>query len=182
MPTPAPTTHTHSPTKPTPTASLTSPTPSTTCGWSLNNIGSVAYAGSTTNLCSPISSCHLTNLHQWLAKAGVMFRESLAPGSIYVYLFVSPEHGINLQCRSSTNGKAFQQAQFFTLGFAPRHLRITRSGNTFTGQTSITGLIWVNHGSCIVPMSKDATAGLAITSHDNTKISSATFDSISISH
>eukprot|EP01133_Synstelium_polycarpum_P019859 gene19859-23796_t len=119
-----------------------------------------------------------TNTNAW-AKAGVMFRESFASGSMYAFLFASPGNGINLQCRSTTNGSAAQIASSLDLGVLSS-FRLIRSGNTFTGQISVAGLIWINVGSCTVPMSNTATAGLAITSHANTVLSTAVFDTITI--
>eukprot|EP01133_Synstelium_polycarpum_P009865 gene9865-11528_t len=112
------------------------------------------------------------------AKAGVMFRESVEPGSKYAYLFASPEHGINLQCRSATNGEAYQQAQKPSVDHINQHLKLIRSGNLFTAQVSVNGLVWNTIGSCTVPISKTSTFGLAVTAHNNTKVSEALFSSV----
>jgi hypothetical protein len=120
----------------------------------------------------------IEDTHAW-AKAGVMFRETLAPGSKHVMLIVSPGKGIAMQHRSATGGASANVA--LQAGTAPEWLRITRTNNTFTGYASEDGVTWRTVGSITIAMSGDAYAGLPVTSHDNATLATATFDTLRVS-
>jgi hypothetical protein len=120
----------------------------------------------------------IENTHAW-AKAGVMFRETLAPGSKHVMLIVSPGKGIAMQYRSATGGSSSNVA--LQAGTAPEWVRITRSGSTFTGYASEDGVTWRTVGSVTVAMNGDAYAGLPVTSHNTATLATATFDGLSVS-
>jgi hypothetical protein len=120
----------------------------------------------------------IQNTNVW-AKAGVMFRETLAPGSKHVMLIVSPGKGIAMQYRSATGGLSSQVAQ--QAGTAPEWVRITRTGNTFTGYASEDGTTWRTVGSVTIALSGDAYAGLPVTSHNNATLATATFDRLQMS-
>ena len=119
----------------------------------------------------------IQNTDVW-AKAGVMFRETLSPGSKHVMLIVSPGKGIAMQYRSATGGASSQIAQ--QAGMAPEWVRITRAGNTFTGYASEDGVTWRTVGAVTIAMSGDAYAGLPVTSHNNATLATATFDKLSV--
>jgi endoglucanase len=100
--------------------------------------------------------------HAW-AKAGVMIRESLAAGSRYAFVALTPDNGATLQSRSSTNGWTGQSG---LAGIAaPRFVRLVRSGNSFAGSVSDNGTTWTSVGTATVSMPGDVLAGLAVTSH-----------------
>jgi hypothetical protein len=120
----------------------------------------------------------IENTHAW-AKAGVMFRETPAPGSRHVMLIVSPGKGIAMQYRSATGGSSSSTA--LQAGTAPEWLRIKRTNNTFTGYASEDGVTWRTVGSITIAMSGDADAGLAVTSHDNARLATAMFDTLRVS-
>ena len=120
----------------------------------------------------------IQDTHVW-AKAGVMFRETLTPGSKHVMLIVSPGKGIAMQYRSATDGASSQVAQQAGTA-APEWVRITRTGNTFTGYASEDGTTWRTVGSVTVAMSGDAYAGLPVTSHNNATLATATFDRLNV--
>jgi hypothetical protein len=120
----------------------------------------------------------IEHTHPW-AKAGVTFRETLAPGSKHVMLIVSPGNGIAMQYRSTTGGSSSNVA--LQAGTAPTWLKITRTNNTFTGYASEDGVAWRTVGSITVAMSGDAYVGLPVTSHDNATLASATFDTLRVS-
>lgn len=112
------------------------------------------------------------------AKAGVMFRETLAPGSRHVMLIVAPGKGIAIQYRTATGGIS----SHLTLqpGTAPEWVRMTRTGDTFTGYASEDGRTWRTVGSVTLAMSGDAYVGLPVTSHDNATRATATFDGVRV--
>ena len=117
----------------------------------------------------------IDNTHAW-AKAGVMFRESLDPGSKHVFVMVTPGKGLSLQYRPQTSGQSFVAAS--AAGVAPRWLKLQRSGNTFTASYSVDGVTFVQLGTATVVMAETATVGLAHTTHNNTVSGAARFDNV----
>ena len=78
----------------------------------------------------------LQNTHQW-AKAGVMIRESLAPGSRHASTFVTPGNGTCHQRRSVTDGSSGHTAG--PKGAAPMWVRIERVGTMLISSSSADG-------------------------------------------
>eukprot|EP01133_Synstelium_polycarpum_P013826 gene13826-16298_t len=122
----------------------------------------------------------VVNTNVW-AKAGVMFRESIAAGSKYVGVYITPGKGVSFQYRSTTNANAINGAQVTGI-VAPYHVKLTRSGNSFTAQYSSNGSSWTTIGTCTVTMPNNALEGLALTSHNNAQLSTAVFDQIILVH
>jgi len=113
------------------------------------------------------------NTSVW-AKAGVMFRSSTAAGSAHVSVFVTPGKGVVMQYRGSTGGSSFQAAQ--ALGVtAPAFVRLTRRGNTFTGEWSPDLANWRTLSAVTLPLTADLLAGLAVTSHNTSATATAVF-------
>jgi hypothetical protein len=81
------------------------------------------------------------------AKAGVMMRNSLAPGAPNVSLVVTPNGGVQMNRRLTVNGSTYQVLT--TTGItAPYWLRLTYTGpNTFTGYTSPDGVTWTQYAT-----------------------------------
>ncbi|XEC95851.1 LamG-like jellyroll fold domain-containing protein [Paenibacillus tarimensis] len=119
----------------------------------------------------------LTNTNAW-AKAGLMFRESLSPDAKNVFVAMTPGNGATFQYRSSTGGTTSNVVSSGKT--APYWLKLVRSGSLFTGYTSPDGTNWTLLGSTAFTMSSTAYIGLAVTSHDNTKLSTASFDNVTI--
>lgn len=113
------------------------------------------------------------------AKAGVMFRESTAAGSIYVGVYVTPTSGLLFEYRSATNGSAGQVINLAGPA-APEWLKLARNGNTFTAYYSTNGTAWTSAGSVSVTMATTADVGLAVLSHAAGTLCTATFDNVSI--
>ena len=111
------------------------------------------------------------------AKAGVMIRESLAAGSRHVMVVKTRANGTALQRRQVTSQASVSTAGV-NAGF-PYWVRLTRSGNVFTGFTSPDGTVWTSLGSVTVNMAT-AYAGLAVTSHDNTRVATAVIDNVTL--
>ena len=113
------------------------------------------------------------------AKAGVMFRESMAVGSRYAFISVSPGSGIKFEYRSSTNGTARSAAT--TAGSAPVYLQLTRSNSTFKAYYSADGTNWTQLGATAgvtVSMATSAYEGLAVCAATNSALNAATFDHV----
>lgn len=119
-----------------------------------------------------------TNSDPW-AKAGLMFRASSDPGAPYYAIFVTPGNGITVQSRSLAGGTSVQEADI--PGAIPVYLRIVRSGTTFTAATSTDGVNWTpvpGSTASLSGLSGSILAGMAVTSHNTSQLSTAVFDSL----
>ena len=115
------------------------------------------------------------NTDGW-AKAGVMIRESLNPGSEHASVFITPSNGVAFQYRATTGGSS---ANINTTGpVAPYWVKIVRSSNTFTASYSVNGSTWTQLGSTTISMASSVYIGLATTSHNDGVLSKATFTNI----
>jgi regulation of enolase protein 1 (concanavalin A-like superfamily) len=116
-----------------------------------------------------------TNSNGW-AKAGLMIRESLDANAKNVFVAITPSNGATFQNRVDTGGTTSNAVAAGPV--APYWLKLVRTGNTFTGYRSSDGTAWTLLGSANVSMSSNVYIGLAVTSHDNTKLSTVEFDNI----
>ena len=119
-----------------------------------------------------------TNSNVW-AKAGVMFRETLAAGANFASVLVTPGNGTVYQARATTNGGAVsnQLSNSVTL---PYWVRVTRAGTTFSGYTSTDGVTWTLGGTYTISMASQLYVGLAVTSHADGTMSTVVFDNITV--
>jgi regulation of enolase protein 1 (concanavalin A-like superfamily) len=113
---------------------------------------------------------------QTYAKAGVMFRETLAPESRQADVVLKPDNQVSFQRRTATWGDTFQSA-WQSVG---TWLKLTRSGNTFTAYSSSDGVSWTTLGSDAIAMNATIYVGLAVCSHDNAQLNTATFANVSV--
>lgn len=79
--------------------------------------------------------------------------------------------------RRSTTG-ALSSYTYGDPGAAPEWVRLVRVGDTFTAYRSHDGANWEELGSATVAMGRDVFIGLAVTSHNNGVLNTATFDSV----
>ena len=179
-------------------------------GWIQQDIGSVGLAGSTTYLDTTFTlkgsgadiegaadGCHfvsqilsgdfvitarlatMDNTDYW-AKAGLMVRETIAANAKNVALLVTPQGGgTRMQWRSTEGGNTSNHE--LSVRNAPLWLRILRSGNTFTGWQSDDGATWRDQHAVILPMNSAVQIGLAVTSHKNDTLNTATFQNVDLS-
>lgn len=113
------------------------------------------------------------------AKAGVMIRASLAANSPHAFMAVTPRSGSTFQRRTVSDGYSSHTAGPKVT--APYWMKLVRSGNTFTGYTSTDGITWIQVGSSSsISMGSSVLVGLAVTSHDNTVLSTANFNGVSL--
>ncbi len=119
------------------------------------------------------------NTDQW-AKAGVMIRANLTANSANAFVAVTPGNGVTWQYRTSNGGNSGNNAAGGLT--APYWVRLVRSGNTFTAFRSLDGVTWTQQGSpqTINAMGATAYVGLAVTSHNNSSLCTATFDNVSL--
>jgi regulation of enolase protein 1 (concanavalin A-like superfamily) len=119
----------------------------------------------------------IQNTHPY-AKAGIMIRAGLETGSAHVLLNISPGGLIELISRSAqgmTTGNVSSALQS-----PPVWLRLVKSGSTVTGHISRDGSAWTQVGSTSVSFGAAPYAGLAVTSHDTTRLNTSTFDSVAV--
>ena len=86
----------------------------------------------------------LLDSNAW-AKAGVMIRESLQPGSKHAMVVVTPGNGISFQRRPATDG-ASESTDAAGLA-TPYWIKLTRTGNLFTAQRSEDAVTWIDIAS-----------------------------------
>ena len=113
------------------------------------------------------------------AKAGVMFRNTLDAGSMNALMVLTPDNGASFQYRSSTNGSSSNSN---SIGYAvPYWVRITRSGNNFSGYISFDGVNWTQVGSTVtLAMNTTVYVGLAVTSHSSGTMCTSIFSNVSV--
>jgi hypothetical protein len=110
------------------------------------------------------------------AKAGVMFRDSTAPGAMQVILDAKPSGEVEFMARVCT-GCETTYLGGTTITF-PGYLSLRRDtdGMTFTARAGSDPAALTTVGSIQVPMSTRANAGWAVTSHDVNQLATAVFD------
>jgi N-acetylneuraminic acid mutarotase len=114
------------------------------------------------------------NTNGW-AKAGVMIRENLGAGSRFADIVLTPSNGVSFQRRLSSNLGCASTTTSAGKGW---WLELVRAGSTITGFASGDGQNWKLVGSTILPMANNVYVGLCVTAHDNSKVSTATFDHV----
>jgi len=114
----------------------------------------------------------LENTHMF-AKAGVMIRESASADSVHVVLDVKPDGLVEFMQRSTTGGST----TYLAGGVGP-WVRLERAGAGITASTSPDGATWTVIGSTTAVFSSNATVGIAVTSHDAGRLTSAIVDQV----
>jgi hypothetical protein len=118
----------------------------------------------------------VANVNAW-TKAGVMIRGSLASNAAMAIMLVSPSKGTALQYRTSNGGSAANIAGPNVT--APYWVRMVRSGNTITASVSSNGSSWTTVGSVTLTLGSTVQIGLAVTSHNSSRLATASFDNVS---
>jgi regulation of enolase protein 1 (concanavalin A-like superfamily) len=117
----------------------------------------------------------VTNTSAW-AKAGVMFRETTGAGSRHALMLLSAANGVSFLRRDATGGTSVSTT---VAGLtAPRWVRLDRSGDTFTAYHSSDGTTWALVGTDTITMPQSLLVGLAVTSHNNAALTTATFTTV----
>jgi aryl-phospho-beta-D-glucosidase BglC (GH1 family) len=113
-------------------------------------------------------------------KAGLMFRESLSANARNAFIAITPgNNGISFQSRSSTGGGT---ANSTVSGIAaPYWLKLQRAGNVFTPYHSADGMTWTQTAAPVtLSLPTTCYVGFAATAHNNTLLTAAQFDHISL--
>ncbi|MGH2647113.1 MAG: T9SS type A sorting domain-containing protein, partial [Ginsengibacter sp.] len=112
-----------------------------------------------------------------LNKCGIMIRETLSPGSKYVFIGFTSGNGGIFQSRSTTDGNTSTVNTPATFA-APCWIILIKRGSIYSPFISTDGISYSAFGNPIDAGfgSDPVYAGLAITSHDNTTLSTGTVD------
>lgn len=116
-------------------------------------------------------------VHAW-TKAGVMVREALTPESAQAMMLVSPGKGLAFQRRRTASGLSTSTSG--GAGTAPAWVRLERRGNVITASRSGDGSNWIVVGSDTFTMGSQIYVGLAMSSHDATRLAAAAFTNVTI--
>jgi regulation of enolase protein 1 (concanavalin A-like superfamily) len=110
----------------------------------------------------------------------VMIRNDSTAGAANVLMAITPGHGFAFHSRTTAGGTT-SSAVGPALNAAPNNwVRLTRSGTLFTSYVSADGATWTQVGTATVTMNSTVNLGLAVCSHNNTAVSTATFDNVAI--
>jgi hypothetical protein len=126
------------------------------------------------------------NTHEW-AKAGVMIRRTLEPGSPFAAVYVTPGYGCRFQGRLVLTGDVTSDSPVATPEqtalTAPCWVKLERDGaNNFNGYYSSDGLVWtaMTWNPQKIQMPQDVYVGLALTSHNANAVCKAQFASVRV--
>ncbi len=114
------------------------------------------------------------------AKAGVMIRESIHPGSKHAFICLTPDYGVSFQQRPETGNVMTQVSTNAVVASA--WVKLTRTGNAFTAQQSADGVTWSDVAFTTpvnITMANEVLVGLAVTSHNASVSTAAEFSSVS---
>jgi len=126
----------------------------------------------------------LTDVHDW-AKAGVMIREGLDDGNLQAHMIVAPRERTEWLFRDQILGNTTGPATDVGTTPFPHWVRVTRSGNTITGQHSTDGATWTSLtptelSTVDLDLIAPVYIGLAVTSHVSGTAAVAEFSNISV--
>ena len=105
-----------------------------------------------------------------------MIRETLNDNSSHCSVFVTPGNGVACQWRNGTGNSSSNVNQ--TGLVAAYWVKIVRRGNIFTSYCSPDGVNWTQVASQTISMGTDVYIGLAVTSHNDGTLCTATFDNV----
>jgi hypothetical protein len=118
--------------------------------------------------------------HATWHKAGPMIRNSDGADARNVLLYMTSGEGLEYQWRPTDGADTVIQRDIQPRRF-PLYLRLQRAGNEFAGFASEDGRLWRSiTGSPVFPMEETALWGLAVTSHEDGEITTATFNQVAV--
>lgn len=110
------------------------------------------------------------------AKACVMIRASLDPGSANAAEIFTPSAGPGFQARTVADGETTYTPG--AGGAVPYWIKLERSGDVFRGYSSVDGSTWTLTDTATVPMSGTLMAGLGVTAHNDSVLNTSMFASV----
>ncbi|MCJ1709473.1 NPCBM/NEW2 domain-containing protein [Microbacterium sp. VKM Ac-2923] len=121
----------------------------------------------------------ITDTDDW-AKAGLMIADGLEADAKFASVLVTPRRAGGLERRDTVAGDTIWVGGTSGVPALPLYLKIVRSGDTITSSRSTDGKDWTEMGSTQVSMKSAAYIGFAVTSHNTTRINTATFSEVSV--
>jgi fibronectin type 3 domain-containing protein len=125
----------------------------------------------------------VTVTNTWI-KAGLMFRESLDANARNALISTLPgNYQMTFQSRSSTGGGSTGTNIDVPAAppAGPYWLKLQRVGNVFTGYHSADGVTWTQTGTPVtLSLPTTCYVGFAVASNNNTRLTAAQFDHISL--
>jgi regulation of enolase protein 1 (concanavalin A-like superfamily) len=112
------------------------------------------------------------------AKAGVMIRETLDPGSRNAFMLYSPAIGHAFQVRTTAGGATTRVDGGG--GRMPTWLRLAREGTRVTAYRSADGQSWTEVSSLTMNLPASVFVGLAVNSHTTRAEAQATFSNVAV--
>ena len=111
------------------------------------------------------------------SKAGVMMRDSLAPGSANAFMLASAGNGTAFQRRNSSG-----EGSSYTAGGGGQGawVKLVRSGNTFNAYWSWDASNWTWVGGEYISMGSTVYVGVAVTSHADGAVAGASFSGVDV--
>jgi len=118
------------------------------------------------------------NTNNW-AKAGVMIRDALEPGSAHGMMVVSPAQGVAFQRRTEAGNTSDGTTEAGIT--APQWVKIERDlGGFITASYSSDNVTWTPIGGQVISMNSPMYIGLALTSHNPSMTGEVTFSNVQI--
>ena len=117
----------------------------------------------------------MDNTDPW-AKCGVMFRQSLDPGSPHAFMAITVGNGQAFQNRI-LQGDVSYNTNNGTMA-PPYWVRIVKKGDKYIGYTAPDGVNWTAVDSVSIALGNFAYAGIAYTTHNNAVQGTATVDNV----
>lgn len=160
--------------------------------WDTSDQFRFAYQKQTGDFDVNVNVTNLTAPHLY-ARAGIMAREDLSPGSRHIIFLVFPDNrprhnntsAYEFQYREQKDGdsKAIYPPQdagppAFPVEFPHAWLRLKRTGNEFTAFVSSNGKDWKTYNSHTLDLPPTLYLGLAVTSHTNQASVTAIFKNL----
>ena len=112
-------------------------------------------------------------------KCGIMVREVLTPGSKHAFIAITSGNGAAFQNRIETDGESNNVNTGPDIK-APYWIKLVKKGSLYTAYSSADNITWVQTGDPVNAAfggdSIPVYVGLALTSHDNNNLSTATVD------
>jgi hypothetical protein len=113
------------------------------------------------------------------AKAGVMIRGGTAANARFVSIVRTPDNGLAFQWRTST-GRSSGIVRIPNIA-GPVWVKLTRASHRFAGYYSLDGAHWTQVGGTrTIAMKSIARAGLAVSAHGATALTTATFTNVAL--
>lgn len=129
------------------------------------------------SIVAEVNSISLTSAS---AKAGVMFRASSDPTDMFIDVMVQAGGGVTMQWRAAADTNVTGVSASGSIK-APRWVRLTRSGSTFSGAYSADGVNWTAIGSPqALALPTASLVGLAVTAHQSASRCVSVFSNVAV--